>query len=175
MLAAAGLFVGAPALAQVAESGIEPSQTQMNGWTINLKDADIRAYIDQMSQLTGQTFIVDPRVKGQVTVVSNATLDTEEVYQLFLSVMATHGYSVLSQGDVTRIVPNAEAKTEPGGGPTGGGSDTPSRSPRGATAARRAKVSGWTSSSATPHRNIDTTSRAYLFAVERLTPSLLTT
>ncbi|MEW6315311.1 MAG: type II secretion system secretin GspD [Pseudomonadota bacterium] len=120
MLAAAGLLVGAPALAQVAEPGIEPSQTQMNGWTINLKDADIRAYIDQMSQLTGQTFIVDPRVKGQVTVVSNATLDTEEVYQLFLSVMATHGYSVLSQGDVTRIVPNAEAKTEPGGGPTGG-------------------------------------------------------
>ena len=72
MLAAAGLLVGAPALAQVAEPGIEPSQTQMNGWTINLKDADIRAYIDQMSQLTGQTFIVDPRVKGQVTVVSNA-------------------------------------------------------------------------------------------------------
>lgn len=119
-LATAGMLAGMSLPAHSAEPGIEPSQSQTDGWTINLKDADIRAYIDQMSQLTGQTFIVDPRVKGQVTVVSNATLSTEDVYQLFLSVMATHGFSVLSQGDVVRIVPNAEAKAEAGDGPSGG-------------------------------------------------------
>lgn len=118
-LLAAGLLA-APLPLLAAEPGIEPSETQQDGWTINLQDADIRAFIDQISQLTGQTFIVDPRVKGQVSVVSSTTLSLEDVYQLFLSVMATHGYSVLSQGEVTRIVPNAEAKSEAGGGPTGG-------------------------------------------------------
>jgi general secretion pathway protein D len=118
-LLAAGLLA-APLPLLAADPGIEPSETQQDGWTINLKDADIRAFVDQISQLTGQTFIVDPRVKGQVSVVSSTTLSLSEVYQLFLSVMATHGYSVLTQGDVARIVPNAEAKSEAGGGPTGG-------------------------------------------------------
>ncbi|MBK3869729.1 type II secretion system protein GspD [Pseudomonas stutzeri] len=118
-LLAAGLLAS-PLPLIAAEPGIEPSTSQQDGWTINLKDADIRAFIDQISQLSGQTFIVDPRVKGQVSVVSNATLSLSEVYQLFLSVMATHGFSVLTQGDVARVVPNAEAKAEAGGGPTGG-------------------------------------------------------
>jgi len=118
-LLVAGLLA-APLPLYAADPGIEPSETQQDGWTINLKDADIRAFIDQISQLTGQTFIVDPRVKGQVSVVSSTTLSLEEVYQLFLSVMATHGFSVLTQGEVARIVPNAEAKSEAGGGPTGG-------------------------------------------------------
>ncbi len=118
LLATALLAAPLPLLA--VEPGIEPSPNQQDGWTINLKDADIRAFIDQISQLSGQTFIVDPRVKGQVSVVSNATLSLSEVYQLFLSVMATHGFSVLTQGDVARVVPNAEAKAEAGSGPTGG-------------------------------------------------------
>ncbi len=119
VLLAAGMLA-APLPLLAADPGIEPSDSQQDGWTINLKDADIRAFVDQISQLTGQTFIVDPRVKGQVSVVSSTTLSLPEVYQLFLSVMATHGYSVLTQGDVARIVPNAEAKSEAGGGPTGG-------------------------------------------------------
>lgn len=85
-------------------------------WTINLKDADIREFIDQISEITGETFVVDPRVKGQVSVVSKAQLSLSEVYQLFLSVMSTHGFTVVAQGDQARIVLNAEAKTEAGGG-----------------------------------------------------------
>ncbi|MEN7282190.1 GspD family T2SS secretin variant XcpQ [Pseudomonas aeruginosa] len=85
-------------------------------WTINLKDADIREFIDQISEITGETFVVNPRVKGQVSVVSKAQLSLSEVYQLFLSVMSTHGFTVVAQGDQARIVPNAEAKTEAGGG-----------------------------------------------------------
>lgn len=85
-------------------------------WTINLKDADIREFIDQISEITGETFVVDPRVKGQVSVVSKAQLSLSEVYQLFLSVMSTHGFTVVAQGDQARIVPNAETKTEAGGG-----------------------------------------------------------
>lgn len=85
-------------------------------WTINMKDADIREFIDQVAAITGETFVVDPRVKGQVTVISRSALGLDEVYQLFLSVMSTHGFSVLTQGDQARIVPGTEARSSANSG-----------------------------------------------------------
>ncbi|ERI53801.1 type II secretion system protein GspD [Pseudomonas sp. AOB-7] len=115
-LLAAGLAAAPlPLLAQIEQVPASANQ-QDESWTINLKGADIREFIDQVAAITGQTFVVDPRVKGQVNVVSNTPLNLTEVYQLFLSVMATHGFSVLTQGDQARIVPNAEAKAEAGEG-----------------------------------------------------------
>ncbi|MFZ3205109.1 MAG: type II secretion system secretin GspD [Pseudomonas sp.] len=97
---------------------VTPSASQQEeSWTINLKGADIREFIDQIAQITGETFVVDPRVKGQVSVVSSTPLTLSEVYQLFLSVMTTHGFSVITQGEQARIVPNAEAKADAGQGP----------------------------------------------------------
>lgn len=104
-----------PLLAQIEQVPSSANQ-QEESWTINLKGADIREFIDQIAAITGQTFVVDPRVKGQVSVVSSTPLGLSEVYQLFLSVMATHGFSVLTQGEQARIVPNAEAKAEAGEG-----------------------------------------------------------
>ncbi len=116
LLAASLALTAPPAL---AEDPAPPRAAQASGagaqrdsWTINLKDADIREFIDQISDITGETFVVDPRVKGQVSVVSKSPLGLSEVYQLFLSVMATHGFSVITQGDQARIIPNAEAKAE---------------------------------------------------------------
>ncbi len=115
-LLAAGLACSALPL-NAAVTAVTPSATQQEeSWTINLKGADIREFIDQVAQISGQTFVVDPRVKGQVSVVSNSPLTLTEVYQLFLSVMATHGFSVITQGDQARIVPNAEAKAEANAG-----------------------------------------------------------
>ena len=111
-LLAAGLSLAPlPALA-VGSANSPAANQQQDSWTINLKGADIREFIDQVAQISGQTFIVDPRVKGQVSVVSSTALNLSEVYQLFLSVMATHGFSVITQGEQARIVPNAEAKAE---------------------------------------------------------------
>ena len=111
-LLAAGLACS-PLSLSAAVNAVAPSASQQEeSWTINLKGADIREFIDQVAQISGQTFVVDPRVKGQVSVVSNTALNLTEVYQLFLSVMATHGFSVITQGDQARIVPNAEAKAD---------------------------------------------------------------
>ena len=111
-LLAAGLACS-PLPLSAAVNAVTPSASQQEeSWTINLKGADIREFIDQVAQISGQTFVVDPRVKGQVSVVSNTALNLGEVYQLFLSVMATHGFSVITQGDQARIVPNAEAKAD---------------------------------------------------------------
>ncbi|WAC43681.1 type II secretion system secretin GspD [Pseudomonas sp. SL4(2022)] len=111
-LLAAGLACS-PLPLIAAVTAVAPSASQQEeSWTINLKGADIREFIDQVAQISGQTFVVDPRVKGQVSVVSNSPLTLTEVYQLFLSVMATHGFSVITQGDQARIVPNTEAKAD---------------------------------------------------------------
>ena len=104
-------FLSLSAMAQTAAVADGPPAEY---WTINLKDADIREFIDQVAEITGETFIVDPRVKGQVSVVSQARLSSREAYQLFLSVMSTHGFTVIPQGDQARIVPNADAKAEAG-------------------------------------------------------------
>ena len=81
--------------------------------TLNLKDADIRALISTVSKFTGKNFIIDPRVKAKVTVVSANTLTTEEVYEVFLSVLQVHGYAAVPTGSVIKIVPEVNAKQGP--------------------------------------------------------------
>jgi general secretion pathway protein D len=116
VLLAAGLAVSALPLNAAITPSAPSTNQQEESWTINLKGADIREFIEQIAQITGETFIVDPRVKGQVSVVSSTPLTLSEIYQLFLSVMATHGFSVITQGEQARIVPNAEAKADAGQG-----------------------------------------------------------
>ncbi len=81
--------------------------------TLNLKDADIRALISTVSKFTGKNFIIDPRVKAKVTVISANTLTPEEVYEVFLSVLQVHGYAAVPAGSVIKIVPEVNAKQGP--------------------------------------------------------------
>ena len=81
--------------------------------TLNLKDADIRALISTVSKFTGKNFIIDPRVKAKVTVVSANTLTPEAVYEVFLSVLQVHGYAAVATGSVIKIVPEVNAKQGP--------------------------------------------------------------
>ena len=81
--------------------------------TLNLKDADIRALISTVSKFTGKNFIIDPRVKAKVTVISANTLSPEEVYEVFLSILQVHGYAAVPTGSVIKIVPEVNAKQGP--------------------------------------------------------------
>ena len=87
-----------------------PSWSDAQTWKINLKNADIREFITQVSTITGKTFVVDPRVKGNVTVVSDRKLDSDAVYALFLSVLRVHGFGASRTGEVVRIVQSATVK-----------------------------------------------------------------
>ncbi len=89
--------------------------------TLNLKDADIRALISTVSKFTGKNFIIDPRVKAKVTVISANTLTPEAVYEVFLSVLQVHGYAAVPTGAVIKIVPEVNAKQGPL--PLGGSKD----------------------------------------------------
>jgi len=80
--------------------------------TLNLKDADINALVASIAEITGKNFIVDPRVKGKVTVVSGRPLEEDEIYDIFLSILAVHGFAAIPGDNVIKIVPSAGAKQE---------------------------------------------------------------
>ncbi|ABC31311.1 Type II secretory pathway, component PulD [Hahella chejuensis KCTC 2396] len=89
-------------------SGVAGAEDQT--WKVNLKDADIRAFITQIADITGYSFVVDPRVKGKVTVVSNAAMGRDEVYEMFLSVLNVHGFAAIPSEGIIKIVQQNEAK-----------------------------------------------------------------
>ncbi|MES9831485.1 MAG: type II secretion system secretin GspD [Candidatus Thiodiazotropha sp. DIVDIV] len=84
--------------------------------TLNLNNADIEALIKTVSESTGKNFVIDPRVKGKVTVISAHPMDKQEFYEVFLSILEVHGFSTIPSGDVIKIVPDVKAKQ--GGIPT---------------------------------------------------------
>ncbi|MBT3623886.1 MAG: type II secretion system secretin GspD [Gammaproteobacteria bacterium] len=79
-------------------------------WKVSLKNADIREFVSQVSVITGKSFVVDPRVKGNVTVISNTSMDKDTIYELFLSVLRVHGYAAVPTGNITKIVQQVLAK-----------------------------------------------------------------
>lgn len=79
-------------------------------WKINLKDADISALVNEISDITGKTFVVDPRVKGTVTVVSNRPMSAQELYELFQSVLSINGFAAIPNGPVIKILPDTNAR-----------------------------------------------------------------
>ena len=68
-------------------------------WQMATKRADIQEFVAQVAKITGKTFIVDPKLKGQVTVISDTPLGKDGVYALFLSVLAQN-YTAVPSGDV---------------------------------------------------------------------------
>ncbi|MBT4493998.1 MAG: type II secretion system secretin GspD [Gammaproteobacteria bacterium] len=79
-------------------------------WKVNLKNADIREFVTQVSTITGRSFVVDPRVKGNVTVISSAAMNEDAIFEVFLSVLRVHGYAAVPAGNVTKIVQQVLAK-----------------------------------------------------------------
>ncbi len=111
--------VGSPVLAQSATETAERDQDLV----LNLRDADINGLIEIVSQETGINFIVDPRVRGQVNVVSGQPIRREELYDLFLGVLKSQGFAAVRGSDgMVRIVPEVQAKENEVAGLTG---DTP--------------------------------------------------
>ncbi|MEC9155069.1 MAG: type II secretion system secretin GspD [Pseudomonadota bacterium] len=78
------------------------------------KRADIQEFVAQVAKITGKTFIVDPKLKGQVTVISDTPLGKDGVYALFLSVLRLQNYTAVPSGDVVRIQQSATGKQTPG-------------------------------------------------------------
>ena len=99
------LFAAAPLIAMVSTAS--HAQT----WRINLRDADLTAFINEVADITGKNFAVDPRVRGNVTVISNKPLNKAEVYELFLGVLNVNGVVAIPSGNTIKLVPDSNVKS----------------------------------------------------------------
>src|SRR5699024_746475 len=88
-----------------------------DAFTLNLKNADITTLIATVSEVTDQNFVIDPRVKGNVTVLSTTPMTADELYEAFLSVLEVHGFAAVPAGEVIKIIPQINAKQDGGFGP----------------------------------------------------------
>ena len=78
---------------------------------LNFQAADIQAVVKAVSQMTRRNFLLDPRVKGQITIISARPVSTAAAYQIFLSALKAQGFTAVEGIGVTKIVPATEAKT----------------------------------------------------------------
>lgn len=78
----------------------------------NLRNADIRAVIAEVSRVTGKNFVIDPRVQGKISIVSSTPMSNKELYQVFLSMLQVSGYAAIPSDDIVKIIPNIDAKTQ---------------------------------------------------------------
>jgi general secretion pathway protein D len=83
-------------------------------FVINLRDADISLLVEQISEITGRTLVLDPGLVGEVTVVSAEALDKEGVWSLFQSILRVRGFVAVQAGSIWQVIPEAEARTASG-------------------------------------------------------------
>jgi general secretion pathway protein D len=110
LLCALVLLLGA------ALAGAQPPQPAAGAQRItpNFKDADITQIAEAVSAATGKNFIIDPRVRAQVTMLSSTPMTPAAFYEAFLSILEVYGFVAMPAGNVVKIIPDANARTLPG-------------------------------------------------------------
>ena len=96
----------------LASAPLEPASSQ---YVLNLREADIRAFIEDAARVTGRTFIIDQSVQGKVSVVTQRPLSRSEYFEVFLSTLRANGLVAVSgPGGSLRIAPAASAASTGG-------------------------------------------------------------
>jgi general secretion pathway protein D len=99
------LMAGSLASAQQAQPA-----PQVQRITPNFKDADITQVAEAVSAATGKTFIIDPRVRAQVTMLSTTAMTPAAFYETFLSILQVYGFIAVPAGNLVKILPDANAR-----------------------------------------------------------------
>ncbi|HEU4529542.1 MAG TPA: type II secretion system secretin GspD [Steroidobacteraceae bacterium] len=108
---AAGLLLAFTAAVQTSLAQDNPQG--QNLITPNYKDTEIGVIIEAVSEITGRNFIIDPRVRANVTMVSRSPLTPDAFYEAFLAVLQVHGFVAVPSGQVIKIIPDANARQVP--------------------------------------------------------------
>jgi general secretion pathway protein D len=85
----------------------------------NLRDVDIKAVIAEVSRVTGKNFLIDPRVQGKISIFSSTPISDQALYPVFLSALQVSGYAAVPSGEVVKILPNMDARTQAADGVQG--------------------------------------------------------
>src|ERR1035437_7633169 len=103
ILIAAGAGQSWAAEAPVRSAGRDPV-------TLNFVNADIEGVVKAVGEITGKNFVLDPRVKGTVNIVSARPMSRSLVYQAFLSAMRLQGFTAVESRGLVMILPETDAK-----------------------------------------------------------------
>lgn len=108
------LLTGAAILPSSAY-GQEPAQA-LPAQALNVQNADIRAFIQDVSKATGRTFVIDPAVQGNVSVAGGAPLSSDQLIEVFLATLRAHGYiAIPTSSGAWRIAPDSQGAQAPSG------------------------------------------------------------
>ena len=80
-----------------------------DSFILNYEDVDIKKVTQDIAQFSKKTIILDPRVKGKITIYSNAELDRDQVWNVYLRTLQVNGFSIISEEGFVRIIPENEA------------------------------------------------------------------
>ena len=83
--------------------------------SLNFREADIRAVIESAAEITGRSFVLDPRVKGNITIIAPGEIDADMFYEAILSALQVQGFQAVDDGAVTRVVPISQSFQIPAG------------------------------------------------------------
>ena len=121
--------VAQPAFAQASRPGKERAASQTaatpaavapaaadsagsDAVTLNFKDADIDSVVGAFGHLLNRTFIIDPRVRGKMTLETPRPVSRDQAYRLLQSQLRSQGFAVVEAGGLTKVVPEADAKLQ---------------------------------------------------------------
>ena len=95
-----------------------------DSFILNYEDVDIKKVTQDIAQFSKKTIILDPRVKGKVTIYSNANLNRKQVWDVYLRTIQVNGFSAISEDGFLRVVPENEATRDETQDFSGGGFET---------------------------------------------------
>jgi general secretion pathway protein D len=103
-----------PALAALLVLVAAPGRAADDTVTLNFVNADVEAVVRAVAEITGKSFIVDPKVKGTINIISSRPVPKSLVYPTLLSALRLQGFTAIEGGGVVKIVPEADAKLQGG-------------------------------------------------------------
>lgn len=98
----------------LAAPGTAGAATADEPVSLNFHNAEIEAVIRAIGKITGTNFLLDPRVKGTLNIVTNSPVPRAHTYDVLLAALRLQGYTIVESGGVARVVPEADAKTHAG-------------------------------------------------------------
>jgi len=96
-----------------ANVSARPADPDPDHVTLNFVNADIEGVVKVVSEITGKNFVLDPRLKGTVNIVSAKPMSRALVYDVFLSALRLQGYAAIEERGIIKIVPESDAKLHP--------------------------------------------------------------
>ncbi|HEX9391786.1 MAG TPA: type II secretion system secretin GspD [Usitatibacteraceae bacterium] len=100
-----------PALPAIVHAQDPAAERRSDAVTLNFVNADIPSVVKAIGGPLGKNFIIDPRVNGNMNIVSQAPVSKELAYQILLSALRVHGYVAVEERGVVKIIPEADGKT----------------------------------------------------------------